>query len=207
MGIINLKISKLFIWLVIINIIVVGTAVFFYNGDYSFWAYPFSYAGTIKTFDGFPNTAGSYIYSLSMGLSGIIMLILTYHFYLLKNQQKNLFKTLLSFLGACGFIIAAFSPDDIRHTFHVIGSALFFAALWILASSFLFELKDNLNRRSYIFLEMCLQIPVFAYAITYFLALGIVPCILQKFALLGLGFILIYSAILIDESDISRQNR
>jgi len=98
---------------------------------------------------------------------------------------------LLFYVCGLGFIIAGFSPDDTRHIFHVIGSALFVATLWIITTNYLFKLRDTLGRRQYLILQITLQVPIFTYAITYFSDMPI-QSLIQKFTMIGI-IILLYA--------------
>jgi hypothetical protein len=180
--------------------LLITLAIIFYNDIFYFWAYPFSYLGAANTFDPVtvyfkdnPNILSSLIYSLDMFLSAVIMLFLTLKIYTTHSKENSVFKTMLCFLASFGFLIASFSPDDTRHNFHVLGSALVVASFWILATNYLFEIKDSLKIIKYYSLQIVLQVPIFTYAGFYFLNMDPYSEILQKFALLGLCVVLLYA--------------
>jgi hypothetical protein len=177
----------IFTTLAVVDLVLVAAAILFYRGDFLFWPYPLSYAGMKFTLDGVGNSPATYIYSLAMLLSALIML-LAYRYY---TKERDKISTILSLFASLGFLIAAFSPDDIRHTFHVIGSSMFVASLWLIATIHIARLKSRLSRQQYYTLMGFLQIPVFAYAITYFAFLDAISAPLQKFAFLGLFTVLI----------------
>ena len=180
------------IWLLfIVNIIFIGLAIYFYNGHFLFWEYPLSYAGMVKTYDGAPNIIASRIYSVGMILSGLIAWALANNLDRRKIKSKGASNRLLFYVCGLGFIIAGFSPDDTRHIFHVIGSALFVATLWIITTNYLFKLRDTLGRRQYLILQITLQVPIFTYAITYFSDMPI-QSLIQKFTMIGI-IILLYA--------------
>lgn len=195
----KLSVFDYFLLITITNIVLVSFAIYFYGDKFLFWQYPFSYAGGVMTFTKLPNSLSMYIYSLDMIISGMIILALSYEFYKKSKEHKSLFKTMLCFLAGGGFLIAGFSPDDTRHNFHVLGSALFVATLWILTTNYLFEIKEDLTKFRYYTFQLVLQIPIFAYAGLYFFNIDPASEILQKFALLGLGYTLLYSTNYITE--------
>lgn len=149
----KINLFNCFLILIIINIVLITLAIYFYNDKFFFWAYPFSYLGASKTFNPLINNFGNIdnftsqiIYSIDMFLSGVVMLVLTFNLYFNKKSDKNNLIVSLYFLAGMGFIIAAFSPDDIRHNYHVLVSALMVASFWILATNYISQLK-NKNRK------------------------------------------------------------
>jgi hypothetical protein len=191
---INLSEFDYFLLLVIVNLVLIPAAIVYYNGTFLFWQYPFSSAGDAFSQSGLLNTTGSRIYSLNMILSGSIMLFLSRRFDQGKNEHKNNNRAILSFICGLGFLIASFSPDDTRHQFHVLGSALAIASLWLMATGYLFEIAKNLQPRVYILFQSLLQIPIIAYAGAYFLKIDPTSYVLQKFALVGLFTSLLFSS-------------
>lgn len=177
--------------LCITNVLLIGLAIILYNGNFLLWQYPFSFAGTVNTVAGLPNAVSSHIYQLDMAISGLIMFAAAKSF---SNENESYFKVLLGTLCGIGFFIASLSPDDTRHAFHVIGSGLVVASLWILTIANLFKLKTKLSAKRYYLFQSLSQIPLYAYAITYFLNIDPLSAVLQKFALLGVGSSLLYSA-------------
>lgn len=181
-----------FLLLFIINVILIGLAIYFYRSHFLFWIYPYSYAGMERTFEtNLPNTTSMYLYAAAMLLSGLIMLVLANSYRHIKNH-KNGYLSLLFLVAGIGFIIAGLSPDDTRHLYHVIGSALFVAMFWIIATTCLYKIRNHLGYRQYLLLQLILQVPVLAYAATYFLNFDIQSTI-QKFAFFTLPFVLLYA--------------
>ncbi|MGA2666627.1 MAG: hypothetical protein ABSE91_00875 [Patescibacteria group bacterium] len=180
--------------LLAVNIILLSLAIFFYTGNFRLGYYPLSYIGAYKTeVGGLNNVVSSRIYSIDMALSGLIMLTLSYSLWQ-KKIKKNWLETMFYTLAGLGFLIASFSPDDTRHTFHVIGSALIFAMLWLIGTKYLLELKNNFGRKKYFALQIILQVPIFTYAATYFLQIDPAAAYIQKIAIFGLIFVLLYSS-------------
>jgi hypothetical protein len=195
--ILNYSIFDYFLLLLIINLALITLALIFYGDKFNYLYYPFSYLGAQKTFNlsinnfsDINNTASSIIYSIDMFVSGLLTFTLFYKFY---STHLEKLQSLLFFVAGLGFIIAGFSPDDARHNFHVLGSALFVACLWILASNYLLMLGKNISRAKFYLLEALLQIPIFGYATAYFLNMDPYSEILQKIALVSLFFIFLYS--------------
>jgi len=186
-----------FLLLFAANIILVSIAIFLYNGNFDGLKYPYSYAGDYRTVDGSLNTFSMYVYSLDMAISGLIMLFLAAHALLAKRAAT---KFLLYLMAGFGFLIASISPDDIRHSSHVLGSALAIASLWIISTYSVFEIRTQVQPIKFASLQAIIQIPIFAYAGTYFLNIDPLSYILQKFALLGLCISLLYSVYLSSHS-------
>lgn len=180
-----------------INFVFIALSVIFYSEKFNFWTYPFSYAGMRYSFEfQNPNPLSSVLYALAMILSAVVMFFYAYRINKLNPERLAY---VLPLIGAIGFIIAGFSPDDTAHTFHVLGSAMFVASLWLMTTIYLFINQNKLSLKRYYFLQLIFQIPIFAYAITYFLNLGLVPNVLQKFALAGLFLVLAYTTYLIED--------
>lgn len=188
----QLSIFHYFLALIAINVFLISLAIIFYNGHFLLWHYPFSYSGGFETQEDLPNTLSSHLYSASMFLSGIIMFALAYRSYR-NSTQRNLFRILLAFVCGSGFLISAFNPDDVKHGFHVLGSALVVSTLWILATNYLFEIRDRLGSEKYFVLQALLQVPIFVYAGFFFADSDLAGAILQKIALFGLCFTLLYA--------------
>lgn len=201
--ILNLSIFEIFLTLLIINIILIGLAIIFYGDKYLFWEYPFSYAGTAKTVLGANNIISSYFYSASMVLSGLIMFILSYRFYQNKGERKDFILAVVGFVCGGGFLIAGFNPDDTRHNFHVLGSALFVSSLWIFATNFTFEVRKRWGSFKHFLVQAVLQIPIFTYAGLFFADSEPAASITQKFALLGVIIAMLYSAYQINANPVS----
>lgn len=182
-----------FLALILVNVVLMALAGIFYNGHFDFLRYPLSDLGATLSQTGLPNTFSSHIYSLNMFLNGAILFLLANHFR--KFKPDNGLLPLLCFLGGSGAVIAGASPDNIQPVFHDLGSALLVAALWLLATTNIYAIRKRLGKTSYLFLQIAvLQIPIIAYALTFFMRLPLND-ILQKPALLGLAAILLYSTL------------
>lgn len=173
------------------NVVLVVLAIHFYPGRLLLDD-PISYLGQVKSANGLSNTISSKLYGTDMAVSGCFMFILAVY-YSKKNNPKNIFRTFVSLLGGIGFLIASVSPNDSRHEFHVLGSSFIVASLWLLATGHVYNLRNKLDSSKYLVLQLILQLPVFTYAITYFLNIDFWPSILQKFAITGLIITLLYS--------------
>lgn len=198
---INLSVFDYFLALMTINILLMTLAGFFYNGSFHFWTYPFSYLGTAYTQEGLSNTTASHIYSTSMAASAILMFLLANH--LRKgNSNGNTLRPMFCLICGSGALIAAISPDDTMHTFHVIGSALMVSTLWAMATTYLIGIQEKIGHiRHYVVQFGFLQIPVLAYAAAFFLGLEPIDSILQKTALFGLAIGLLYPTYHLTEKD------
>lgn len=185
----NLSARKLLLLLIFTNLFLIGLALFFYNSRFDLINYPFSYAGDVLTQDGFKNAISSRIYSLDMLISGLIMFLLVkFH-----TKTPKIYLMALSLVGGIGFLIASFAPDDTRHIFHVAGSAMVVASFWFMAMVQLFNIKDKIKGSVFVGMHLILQIPILAYAFTYFLNIDPLSYQLQKLAFLALAIVLIFS--------------
>ncbi|MEI7792500.1 MAG: hypothetical protein WCI57_03400 [Candidatus Berkelbacteria bacterium] len=183
---------KLFLSLILINIVLLTVVMKLYNGDFDGVVNPFSAAGDYRTLAGLPNTLSMYLYSLDMAVNGLILLVFAYKFYKKNGDSAGIVKPLLCVLAGCGFLIAGASPDDIRHPFHVLGSSMAIASLWIIATNYIYEIRKKIKPAAYFLMQGILQIPILAYAATYFLGVDPLSYILQKYALAGLCIALLY---------------
>lgn len=178
--------------LIIINLIGLSLAIIFYREKFLWWSYPLSYAGWSHTYSGgFLNSLSMYIYSVDMFLSGGLMLWLFINRLKHKNNQ-DIFWFILPLIAAIGFFIAAFSPDDTAHNFHVIGSASFVVGLWLITLNYLVKIKKQIKQQPSFFILFILQLPMIAYGLTYFANLDISNGI-QKIAIVCLFSSLIYA--------------
>lgn len=181
-----------FLTLLLTNFVLVTLAIIFYRDRFDFWWYPFSSAGDALTQSGFPNTLSSRIYGLDMILTGIIMLGLAIMYWRMRPKLLSL-QAIIAFLGGSGALIAALNPDDLSHSLHVLGSALLFAALWLLATNYISLASAKLGKVRSFLLQLILQLPIFVYAATYFLNIDPASYILQKIAIAGLVITLLYT--------------
>lgn len=182
-----------FVALILINAVFIFFGLIFYNGNFIFWLYPFSYLSAVRTIVGLPNHVSSIIYSFEMFFSSLIMFCLFYNFYKNKFKENNLFILIFTFFCACGFLVATFSPDDTRQYFHILGSSLVVFSLWLITTKYLLNLKSKLGQKKYYLWQAVLQIPIFAYGLTYLFRIEPTATVLQKFAFLGLGLALLYA--------------
>lgn len=185
---------KLFLTLIIINVVLLTLAIKLYNGTFDGVVNPFSGAGDYRTLAGLPNTLSMYLYSLDMAINGLILLVFAYKFYKKNGDSAGIIKPLLCFLAGCGFLIASASPDDIRHSTHVLGSAITIASLWIIATNYIYEIRKKIKPVTYFVIQGILQIPIFTYAGTYFFGVDPLSYIIQKVALAGLCLGLLFSS-------------
>ncbi len=189
----NTSVFDLVLSLFVVNFILIGLAIFFYNGHFQIWQYPFSFSGQVRTEDGLVNLLSSRIYATDMFVSGLIMAKVAVILYKKASPPEQIFRTLIAAVCAGGFLIASFNPNDTKHAFHVLGSALIVASVWIMTTNYLYEVKEKMKPWQYYGLQALLQLPIFAYAATYFLNLDPISSILQKFALASLCILFLYT--------------
>lgn len=192
----NQSFFKLFLALIVINVILLTLAIKLYNGDFNGVINPFSAAGDYWTLAGEKNTLSMYLYSLDMVINGIVLLVFAYKFYKQNGDSAGITKPLLCVLAGCGFIISGLAPDDIRHSFHVLGSSMAIASLWAIATNYIYQSRKRLSPAAYYLLQAVLQVPILAYAATYFSGIDPLSYIIQKYALAGLCIGLLYSSYL-----------
>lgn len=191
---------SLFRWLIVVNIVLLTLAGLFYSGYFSFVIDPISYLGGAASTTGVDNSTSMYIYGLDMALSGLIMILLAMTSRVSDTEGIERYKALAYLLCGIGFLIASVSPDDTLHRYHVLGSSIAVAMLWILATTGI-SLKSNaLTTRHYLLLQAVLQIPVLTYAGLFFARIEPLASTIQKPALLGIMVILIYNAMSIESS-------
>lgn len=191
----------------VVNVFLMTLARIFYSGRFDFWTYPFSYLGTSYSVEGLPNTVASFIYSIDMAVSALILFLLAIRIRI-KNRGSSSLKPILCFIAGGGAMIAAFAPDDTMSTFHVIGSALLVSSLWALATDFVYDIRINIGKARYYLLQfVVLQIPIFAYAVAFLLIIDPIDDILQKPAFLGLVIALLYSTNIITENEMCNKNK
>lgn len=160
----------------------------FYKGKFLFWDYPFSYLGEQYVLGSeIRNIPSTYLYSLDMFISGVVMLILV-----IRNNFSNTTRSTLYMMACLGFIIAAFSPNDTAHGFHVLGSTLVVSTLWFLTTIELIATRKKLGPLKHALLQLFLQIPIFTYAIAFFGDMDLLGSIMQKISLVSLCTVIIY---------------
>ncbi|HDP68871.1 MAG TPA: hypothetical protein ENN20_10305 [Candidatus Marinimicrobia bacterium] len=186
--IINQKISALFSKLVTL---VVGTFLFnilTYGGNFSFWYSAFSDLGSTTTPQGEPNLISCLIFVAGFMICGMVLVRISRLFNQARQIRHHRAKSQLCLLGSIGCFIFVF-PHNINNDIHMIGAAMFVAALWALGTLILIESYNQLNKEQVLLLQAVLQITVLSYAITYFADLP-VKNIAQKFATFGLLIVL-----------------
>lgn len=177
-----------YLLLALANTIFLFLAIKSYNGPFNFWTRPYSDSGTTLILSGLANTTGQIFFSLSMFISGIILLnIAKLH---LKNKSAEFW---LALIGGLGFLLTSASPDDIAHPRHVLGAALGVASLWLLATIQLSKVKFVYPRITQT-IQVILQFAICFYALTYFLDIKPLTFVLQKITIFSLILSLPYSA-------------
>jgi hypothetical protein len=179
---------KFFLSFVVINFILISLAVFFYNGEFETILFPLSSSGTVFAENGLSNTTSMYLYCFDMIISGVMLIFFAMKQWHSSKKTNNLAMLLLLILSGGGFLIASFSPDDIRHSSHVLGSAIAIAGLWIITTSYLFEVREKISQKYYYFLQAMVQIPIVSYAIYYFSNGDPASYAMQKIALVCLCY-------------------
>ncbi|MGC9363214.1 MAG: hypothetical protein ACP5FZ_01455 [Fidelibacterota bacterium] len=186
--IINQKISALFSKLVVL---VVGTFLFSiltYGGNFSFWYSAFSDLGSTITPEGEANLFSCLIFVTGILICGVVLFRTGKLFDQAGQIWHHRTKSRLCLLGSTGCFIFIF-PHNINNDIHMIGAAMFVAALWALGTLILIESYNQTKKEQVLLLQAVLQITVLSYAITYFADLP-VKNIAQKFATFGLLIVL-----------------
>ncbi|MHA1794894.1 MAG: hypothetical protein DRO88_04590 [Promethearchaeia archaeon] len=129
---INRKLLRVLIWLVmIVFIITIGLAWWFYPDQYKFWQYFISEFGARETLLGHPNTASMYIFGLGIMLCGLITFIMAL-IYFIRNE-KSILHILkgLSLLTISVGTLGIMNPYDLvqNHFIHPLGATLFVIGL------------------------------------------------------------------------------
>jgi hypothetical protein len=166
------------------NVVLILLAIFFYNGSFSFWQYPFSELGTLTSMAHLDNTVASRIFSLDMIVNFIIFLSLSRLFGSKINKT-------ICMVGGLGFLVGGFSPDDIMHSSHVLGMSLGVASLWLIDNSLIIEKKPQLSSKNFLSLLFLANIPIFVYAGTFFANVDPLAYIFQKITLFSIVFVLL----------------
>jgi hypothetical protein len=184
----DIKLGRLFLYLVG-NII--GTyllAAIFYADPFHFWEHAFSELGTTYTLLGSPNLTSSLIMTLGMFISGRLLLEIARSYRQDPSQPHAFAKSNLMYIASLGAFISIF-PNNLFHTMHSYGSA------FCIGSIFFFDLillKEGLASHKPILIYLMiglLSLSVFSYAIPYFLELPIKQAT-QKICIINLILIL-----------------
>jgi len=176
--------KSVFLVLFIVCFLAIGSAILFYGSNFQLLYYPFSYSGATLTKDNLPNLISYYLFTAGMVLSGIVMLFL--NVFYINHKPKKILKIIFTASGAIGFIITAFSPINIYHKMHVLGSWLAVFSLWMIAMVYLVEVRNKTKITYFIFLHFILQIPMIIYAITFFLLINPLSFLMQKISMFTL---------------------
>jgi len=123
-----------------------------------------------------------------MVISGIVFFMIGWQFLKDENLVHHQLKFALSLMGGTGCFVFIF-PHNINDNIHMIGAALFVAAVWALGTLFLIESRKTGTRERTVLLQTILQGTVITYAVCYFTDLPI-KNIAQKFAVIGLIIVL-----------------
>jgi len=182
------KISRLFARLIFLIMATFILGMLVYGGTFSFWNSAFSDLGSTVTPEGNSNMPACVVFMAGMVLSGLTLLRISNHFVKEKGLTHHKLKAHFSLLGGIGCFVFIF-PHNINNDIHMVGAALFVAAIWSLGTLLLIESRKTVNRERNILLQTILQSTVISYAITFFANLP-VKNIAQKFAVFGLTFVL-----------------
>ncbi|MBN2601134.1 MAG: hypothetical protein JXR87_03995 [Candidatus Marinimicrobia bacterium] len=184
----NKEISSLFTRLILLIGLTFTLSMILFGGSFSFWNSAFSDLGSTITPDGISNYSSCIIFMIGMVISGIIFFMIGWLFLKNKNIVHHRLKFTFSLMGSLGCFIFIF-PHNINNNIHMIGAALFVAAVWALGTLFLIESRKIGERERTVILQTILQSTVISYAISYFADLSI-KNIAQKFAVFGLIIVL-----------------
>ncbi len=190
----NLRVSDYLAAVFAVDVVFLFLSFLFYKGHFLFWSYPYSYLGTRYTVLGVSNSPSTYLYSLGMLLSGVIMVAAWYGGKARPSGSPSLLWRLLYLSAGVGFFIAAFSPDDVRHTYHVVGSALFVFSFWVMTSSGLFEIRKQLGAMRHLMWQASMQVPIMIYAVAYFGNISDLASAIQKLVFVTMPVALVYAA-------------
>lgn len=164
---------------VLANLIFIGLAIIFYNGQFLFWQYPLSTAGTSVSESGQLNLISMIFFSLSMLVSSILMFRLSK----IYAQQKNIIAKNLSYISSLGFFLVAIFQDNTNHFLHLAGVFVALASLWLIIFLQLFNDKNKFNPKNFYLLEFVLNFPLLVYALVYLLHASPIAYNLQKLAI------------------------
>jgi len=187
--------SRYYAGLVTANCLLIGLAIVLYNESFDLIRYPISYSGTWLTEHGNPNHLSALSFGGAMAISAGVMFVIANAYA--GTAQRH--RASLSLMAAIGFVFATFSPNDLRHETHALGSTFAITALWLIALTYLQEIGPYTKPPRYLFLFCVLNVPLIAYATTNFLNKDEPSFMLQKFALAGLAFVLMLSVRLAEQ--------
>lgn len=185
---VNHEISDLFAGIVLLIIGTFLLSSITYGGHFSFWDSAFSDLGSTTTPEGTSNLLSCIIFVTGIVICGCILFRVSRLFQQDRQILHHRAKSQLGLLGSIGCFIFVF-PHNINNNIHMIGAAMFVAAMWALGTLILIESYNQSKKEQVLLLQTVLQITVLSYAITYFADLPI-KNIAQKFATFGLLIVL-----------------
>jgi len=185
---INKEISSLFTRLILLIGVTFTLSMILFGGSFSFWNSAFSDLGSTIISEGKSNSLACAIFIIGMVISGTIFFMISRLFLKDKDIVHHRLKFHLSLMGSIGCFVFIFS-HNINNDIHMVGAALFVAAVWSIGTLFLIETWKTVARERTVLLQTLLQSTVIAYAVTYFTDLS-VKNIAQKFAVFGLIIVL-----------------
>lgn len=190
-------IFKLFARMVFVDIVLIALAVIFYNGNFLFWQYPLSTSGVAYTYvESNSNIVSMYFFGLAMAFSALSLIDFGLKMLRQKIEKHYIVKAYLGFTGALGFLLTAFSPDDVRHYCHIYGMAAGVTAVWLIAFVYTAEVRRKIARDRFIAMELVLNLPLFAYAQAYFISFDPASYSFQKISLMTVCIVLLWSTFL-----------
>lgn len=176
------------------NIIFLTLAGVFYNGHYRFWQDPISTLGVTVTEAGQINTAGAVCFGLNMLFCTLGFLALSRLLY----QRGHHTWSMAPAIAAIGFMVAAFSPDNLRHQTHVLGMSLGIFMLWLMLTVGFWLQRHKISYERYWIGLLAFQFPIIAYAIIYYTRIDNSAAPWQKLAMVGLSYSLMSLANIFD---------
>ena len=185
---INKEISSLFTVLIILIGVTFILCMITYGSSFSFWNSAFSDLGSTITPDGRANSFAFVVFITGIIISGLLFFQISRVFLKDKELVHHRLKSQISLMGSIGCFVFTF-PHNINNNIHMIGAALFVAAVWALGTLLLIEARKTGRKERTTLLQSLLQGTVITYAVTYFADLP-VKNIAQKFAVLGLMIVL-----------------
>lgn len=198
----------IFVWMIFVDIILIFLAVVFYNGNFLFWEYPLSTSGVAYTYvESNSNLISMCLFSMAMIFSALSLS--KFGLYLLRQsaEKHRVGKLAVGFVGSIGFVITAFSPDDVRHSAHILGLALAVTAVWLTAFFYVAEIGGKVATRAFVAAELLLNLPLFAYIQAYFIKFDPSSYNFQKISLSTICVVLLWSSYQSGKSLPSIQNQ
>ena len=180
----DLKLTRLFRYMVINITITYILAAAFYADPFYFWQHALSELGTTVSLLGTPNPTSSIILTVGMFINGRLLLETARFYWKNPSYTSSRSKSWLLYIASLGSFITIF-PNNLFHVIHSIGSALMIGSIFFMD---LLILKDQHSAEQsfpvYLVVGF-LWLSVLAYAATFFAGLEIKQ-VTQKICVISL---------------------